>query len=363
MKMSTPENDHVLQLRNLEKRYGDVWAVRGVSLEIRDGEFLTLLGPSGSGKTTILLMIAGFEYPTRGQIVLRNKSINLVPPEKRDIGMVFQNYALFPHMTIFENIAFPLRMRNIKRQEIERRVKEALDLVQLQGYEHRYPKQLSGGQQQRIALARAVVFNPRVLLMDEPLGALDKKLREHMQLEIKHIQSQLRRTVIYVTHDQEEALVMSDRIAVMNEGRIEQVGTPEELYEKPANRFVAGFIGESNFIEGRVVGRRHDGVTIRMDDQSEVRLTCKQETSIGEDVSFGIRPEKMFILDGQSQPDNVLEGVVTEVIYAGGITRYKITVGEEKIVYVTEMNVRMGNRRRKGERVHISWDRESLRKL
>jgi len=361
--MSSPSNDCILELRDLEKLFGDVVAVRGVSLNIRDGEFLTLLGPSGSGKTTILLMIAGFEYPTRGEVVLQGRSINYVPPEKRDIGMVFQNYALFPHMRIFDNIAFPLRMRKFKVREIERKVSDALDLVQLRGYESRFPKQLSGGQQQRIALARAVVFNPSLLLMDEPLGALDKKLREHMQLELKHIQSRLKRTVIYVTHDQEEALVMSDRIAVMNEGKIEQVGTPDELYEKPVNKFVAGFIGESNFLEGRVVDRKDDVLAIQMIDESRHQLRWTGDSKVGEEVSFCIRPEKLFIVNEDHPSENALEGILKEVIYVGETMRYKINIGREKIINVREMNVREGSQYREGQKVRICWDTNSLRKL
>lgn len=361
--MSSPNNKYILELKNLEKLYGEVAAVRDVTLGIQEGEFLTLLGPSGSGKTTILLMIAGFEYPTQGGIKLQERPINLVPPEKRDVGMVFQNYALFPHMTIFDNIAFPLRMRKVKKSEIAKKVFEALDLVQLRGYESRYPKQLSGGQQQRIAFARAVVFNPPVLLMDEPLGALDKKLREHMQLEIKHIQSQLKRTVIYVTHDQEEALVMSDRIAVMNEGGIEQVGTPDELYERPANKFVAGFIGQSNFIEGNVVEKRGDLITIQLDDESRHHLQCSDTIAIGENVTFCIRPEKMYIVREEERAHYGLEGVVNEVIYVGETTRYKVAIGKEKEINLREMNIRSGGRVKEGEKVKVSWDLENLQKL
>jgi spermidine/putrescine ABC transporter ATP-binding subunit len=361
--MSSLNHNNILELRNLEKRYGDVVAVNDVSLHIRDGEFLTLLGPSGSGKTTILLMIAGFEYPTQGEIKLHGRSINFKPPNERDIGMVFQNYALFPHMTIFENIAFPLRMRKVRKAEKEKKVKDALELVKLQRYENRYPKQLSGGQQQRIALARAVVFNPSVLLMDEPLGALDKKLREYMQLEIKHIQNRLRMTVIYVTHDQEEALVMSDRIVILNEGKIEQVGPPDEIYENPINKFVAGFIGESNFIEGRVVDRHEEIATIELSDKSKHSLHLKQDVRAGEDVCFCIRPEKLHIVREESHAKNVLKGVVKEVIYVGETLRYKIDISGENHLNVRESNIEGRDRYREGDRVSISWDLESLRKL
>jgi putative spermidine/putrescine transport system ATP-binding protein len=225
-----------LQIRNLRKTYSNVVAVDDVSLTVHQGEFLTLLGPSGSGKTTTLMMIAGFVEPTGGSIVLGGRSLTRLPPHKRDIGMVFQHYALFPHLTVAANIAFPLEMRGMRKAEVERRVQAALDLVQLPDFGARYPRELSGGQQQRIALARAIVFEPSLLLMDEPLGALDKKLREHMQLEIKKIHHDLGVTVIYVTHDQEEALVMSDRIAVFNHGSIEQLGSPSDLYDRPRHR-------------------------------------------------------------------------------------------------------------------------------
>jgi ABC-type Fe3+/spermidine/putrescine transport system ATPase subunit len=236
-----------------------VVAVRDVSVTVAPGSFFTLLGPSGSGKTTTLMMVAGFAYPTRGEVFVDGKPMAALPPQRRDLGMVFQSYAVFPHLTVFDNVAFPLQIRTVPRLEILHRVAEALEMVRLTGYEHRLPRQLSGGEQQRVALARALVFRPRVLLMDEPLGALDKKLRAHMQLELKHIQQHLRVTVLYVTHDQEEALTMSDRVAVMQGGRIEQVGSPAELYDTPASRFVADFIGESNFLDATIVSAERDG--------------------------------------------------------------------------------------------------------
>lgn len=361
--MSLTSGKKILELKNLNKVYGDVVAVGDVSIEIMDGEFLTILGASGSGKTTLLLMIAGFESPTCGEILFQGKPINPVPAEKRNIGMVFQNYALFPHMTIFGNLAFPLKMRNASKQEKEKKVKEVLDLVQLSGYEHRFPKQLSGGQKQRIALARALIFDPPVLLMDEPLGALDKKLRGHMQLEIKHIQSQLKRTVIYVTHDQEEAMVMSDRIAVMNEGQVQQVGTPGELYEKPVNKFVAGFIGESNFIEGRAVDIKSGILTIQIDDDSRHQFRWDEDVAIGEDVCFCIRPEKMFILKEEKCSQNALNGIIEEIIYIGETTRYKIIIGQEKIINVREMNVGDRCPYKKGEKVKLCWKIKNLRRL
>ena len=245
------DDDTYLRFENVAKHYGDVRAVDDVSIDVGREEFLTLLGASGSGKTTLLMTVAGFTMPDRGRIVLDGEDITWLPPSLRNIGVVFQSYALFPHMTVSENVAYPLRVRKVPRRESEERTERALDLVQLGGFGERMPSQLSGGQQQRVALARAVVFEPRLLLMDEPLGALDKKLREYMQLEIKQLQRQLRITVIYVTHDQSEALTMSDRIAIMNDGRFEQVGSPEGLYRAPANRFVADFIGETCFFTSR----------------------------------------------------------------------------------------------------------------
>src|SRR5688572_12513830 len=259
-----------VELVGLSRRFGEVLAVDRLSLRMGSGECVTLLGPSGSGKTTTLMMIAGFVRPTTGEIYLGGQAITRRPPFKRNVGMVFQNYALFPHMTVFENVAFPLRMRRLRRGEIEAKVGQALDLVRLTGYEARYPRQLSGGQQQRVALARALVFNPPVLLMDEPLGALDKKLRQQMQLEIKHLHEQLGITVIYVTHDQEEALVMSDEIVVMRNGRIEQIGTPRGVYDDPRNNFVADFIGEANVLDGTIIKAEHSRYRVRTSAQVEV---------------------------------------------------------------------------------------------
>ena len=241
------DTDHLVEFINVQKTYdGEELVVKNLNLKIKSGEFLTMLGPSGSGKTTCLMMIAGFETPTHGKVMLGNVELNNVPPHKRGIGMVFQNYALFPHMTVFENLAFPLEVRGISGIEIEKKVKNALDMVELGQFSSRRPAQLSGGQQQRVALARALVFEPELVLMDEPLGALDKNLREQMQYEIKHIHENLGMTVVYVTHDQSEALTMSDRIAVFNDGVIQQLAAPADLYERPENAFVAEFIGENN---------------------------------------------------------------------------------------------------------------------
>jgi len=360
--MRESKADPILKLVNLKKVFGDVIAVNDVSLDIAEGEFLTLLGPSGSGKTTILNMIAGFEFPTAGDIILQEQSINALLPEKRNIGLVFQNYALFPHMTVFENIAFPLKMRKFPKQDIQRKVKRALELVQLSGYDQRFPKQLSGGQQQRIAVARALVFDPPILLLDEPLGALDKKLREHMQLELKEIHTRLKRTMIYVTHDQEEALVMSDRIVVMNRGRFEQVGNPDELYERPANTFVAGFIGESNFIEGTVVNGQGESLQIRLNEGEQITLIWDAPVEIGEPVKFCLRPEKIFFAD-EAETAGCIEGVIHDVIYVGETKRYAIRVGQNKLIQMRQMSTQTGQGRQKGENVTIGWHRESLRRL
>jgi spermidine/putrescine ABC transporter ATP-binding subunit len=345
-----------IRLDGLVKRFGNAVAVDRITLDIRGGEFLTLLGPSGSGKTTTLRLIAGFELPTAGDILIDGASIVAVPPYRRNIGMVFQNYALFPHMTVFQNIAFPLEMRRVDKVMITEQVAKALELVQLPGYEGRYPRQLSGGQQQRIALARALVFNPRVLLMDEPLGSLDRKLREHMQLEIKHIQEQLHITVVYVTHDQEEALVMSDRIAVINQGRIEQVGSPQDLYEQPQNRFVADFIGETNLLQGEVVELRTVCSAIRVGDGVIVQVATVEGLTVGKEVTLAVRPATIRFLSPGEELVNTCTGVIEEVIYVGEITKYRVSLGGE-----TELTVKQAGRfdpkgRRRGTEVTIGWD-------
>jgi len=319
-----------LELSNVCKLFGDVKAVDNISLTIEQGEFLTLLGPSGSGKTTTLNMIAGFEIPSRGEILLENEDITTVAPNNRGIGMVFQNYALFPHMTVADNIAFPLKMRKIPSAEIRQSIREALKLVKLPGFEGRYPHQLSGGQQQRIALARALVFKPKILLMDEPLGALDKKLRDHMRLEIRHLHESLNITVIYVTHDQEEALTMSNRIAIMNEGKIIQLDTPPQLYESPANLFVAGFIGESNFLEGRVAETEADRTAIVSREGLKVWVNKLDHLDSGEEIAVAIRPEKIQILsnaaDASSDIINRFSGRIEEIVYVGEARIYRVSL-------------------------------------
>ena len=315
----------ILELRDVSKAYGAVMAVADLSLQLAKGEFLSLLGPSGSGKTTTLTMIAGLLQPTQGEILLEGRPVTPLPPYKRNIGVVFQNYALFPHMTVAKNIAFPLTIRGAGRSEIDKRVHSVLKLVGLPDHGGRYPRQLSGGQQQRIALARAMVFEPPILLMDEPLGALDKKLREQMQLEIKRLHRELNMSIIYVTHDQEEALVMSDRIAVFNLGRLEQVGTPGELYERPATRFVAEFIGESNIFPGVVADSANGFCAI---DAAGVRLRAVPTAPLaaGHRAVVSIRPERIDLKAGPAPAgvENVIGGRVTELVYLGRSRKYVI---------------------------------------
>jgi putative spermidine/putrescine transport system ATP-binding protein len=325
-----------LNLGGVSKQYGELHAVDDVSFDVAPGEFVTLLGPSGSGKTTTLRIIAGFTRPDAGRVVLDGRNLTGVAPYKRDIGMVFQNYALFPHMTSGDNVAFPLRMRGVKKRAASRKVEETLELVHLGGLAKRYPRQLSGGQQQRVALARAIVFNPSLLLMDEPLGALDKKLREALQLEIMRISRQVGVTVVYVTHDQEEALVMSDRIAIYNQGRIEQLGTGEELYERPASLFVADFVGESNIFRGRLETSGRDAAVVGNGWRVRVTPGIPMEAGLanGDAAAVVVRPERLRVRGGEHDPgrtdggDNVFAGVVREVIYLGSARKYVIDLSD-----------------------------------
>ena len=343
-----------LRLERLTKRFGEFLAVDQIDLDIVGGEFLTLLGPSGSGKTTTLMMIAGFTEPSSGAIWLADRPINALPSYRRGFGMVFQNYALFPHMTAAENIGFPLKMRGISSGERARRVASALDMVHLPDFGARYPNQLSGGQQQRIALARALVYNPPVLLMDEPLGALDKKLREEMQLEIKRIQQELGITAIYVTHDQEEALVMSDRIAVMNGGRIEQIDVPNHLYEQPATRFVADFIGESN-----IIPLAPDSVSAEGRVHSSVGLLRLERDCAGGELQpireLVVRPEKIRFVSDDPHLDNVLSGTVTEVVYAGDATKFRVRVTDDIVLTAKRQNRAGQADYVAGDTVKIGW--------
>ena len=350
-----------LVLRSLTKQFGTaVTAVDGIDLEVRRGEFLTLLGPSGSGKTTTLRMVAGFMAPTSGSIEIDGTDMTRVPPYRRDVGMVFQNYALFPHMTAADNVAFPLRMRRRPSVEIKQRVADALDLVKLGGFGDRYPRQLSGGQQQRIALARAVVFEPRLLLMDEPLGALDRKLRESLQLEIIRVSRELGATVLYVTHDQEEALVMSDRIAIFSMGRIEQLGSGEDLYDRPASLFVADFIGESNILRGTYEADGGAGGWIAREGgrwRVGSAATARSELASGAAAALVVRPERMHILEAGAPSDgvNVLEGTVDEVLYLGPDTKYQLAMAWGQRVAIREPREGDGRELQRGDRARVAW--------
>ena len=356
-----------IRLSNLWKTYGDTVAVAGCDLVIAAGEFCTLLGPSGSGKTTTLMMIAGFAWPDRGEIYVDERPITNLPPQKRDLGVVFQNYALFPRMTVFDNVAFPLEMRNSSRAEVRESVARVLDIVELSGLEQRYPSQLSGGQQQRVALARAIVFEPRVLLMDEPLGALDKKLRSSLQLEIKHLQQRLNVTVIYVTHDQEEALTMSDQIVVMRDGRIEQSGTPEQVYEEPQTVFVANFVGESNLLEGTVTGKDGDLVVIehpagRVFRAQSNREIASSEVALGDRVLASVHLERLVLSNGEASArgSNCWARRVSEVTFLGDAIKYSVRVGETRPTLAQTLVVkqhRQGDATRfaEGDEVTITW--------
>jgi spermidine/putrescine ABC transporter ATP-binding subunit len=346
-----------IRLVDLVKTFDEVLAVNGISIDILPGEFLTILGPSGSGKTTTLNLIAGFETPTSGDILIGEEDIARKPPHKRNLGMVFQNYALFPHMTVYDNVAFPLRNRKTNEKTIKIRVKEVLSLVQLEGYERRYPKQLSGGQQQRVSLGRSLAYSPSALLMDEPLGALDKKLREYMQTEIKRIQREVGITVIYVTHDQEEALNMSDRIAVMNSGKIEQIDDPREIYERPKNWFVADFIGEANVIEGVILKTEQPLATVRIWEQIEVKALNPVHKIAASNVGVVIRPERIKLLFGNQQTDNCYNGNVLEASYSGQLLRYTIGVENGGSIFVKEHN-RGQPIQKLGEKIRVGWNFE-----
>ena len=349
-----------LTLTRLTKRYASTTAVDAIDLEVGSGEFVTLLGPSGSGKTTTLMMVAGFTPPSAGEISIDDRPITGMAPERRNIGVVFQNYALFPHMRVFDNVAFPLRMRRQPKEAIRGHVERALGMVRLEGLGNRLPGQLSGGQQQRVALARALVFNPGLLLMDEPLGALDRNLREQMKTEIKRIHNDVGVTVLYVTHDQEEALTMSDRVALMNRGRIAQLGSAEDLYERPASRFVAEFIGESNLLEGRV--EPADGGLVFADERG-VRLHVAKSPSpprAGLRYTLMVRPEKITLTPtaADARPAAAvasLAGEVDDVIYVGEFTRYRVRVAPGVVLGVKSPNTHAAWRAKPGDPVRLRW--------
>ena len=315
--------DHRIQFQQISKNYGDLNVIQELDLDIKKGEFVSLLGPSGSGKTTLLMMLAGFESASSGTILVDQKPINSIPSYKRNMGVVFQNYALFPHMSVGDNIAFPLQMRGIGKDEIASRVSKALDMVQLGKMRDRKPSQLSGGQQQRVALARALVFEPNVVLMDEPLGALDKQLREQMQLDIRALHNRLGLTIVFVTHDQGEALTMSDRIAVFNKGKIEQIGTPREIYDEPQTRFVAEFIGETNLTEGKVEKVEAGQAQVRLNNGGMVTAHSKATLAAGQDVLISIRPERIELGDG-GNGGNQLTTSVADIVYQGDHLRVQL---------------------------------------
>jgi len=342
----TVDREAAVRLDHVRKRFGDYLAVDGVDLAVRQGEFFSMLGPSGSGKTTCLRMIAGFEAPTEGRILLKGRDVTGQPPYERDVNTVFQDYALFPHMSVAENVGYGLQVKRVPRAGRAERVSQALRMVRLEGFEGRKPAQLSGGQRQRVALARALVNRPAVLLLDEPLGALDLKLRQEMQIELKTIQQEVGLTFVYVTHDQEEALTMSDRLAVMNHGRIEQVGTPAEVYERPTTSFVAGFVGVSNTLSGDAA-----------------------RAVSGSDSAVTIRPEKIHMLSVEDSPgpaEASLTGRVRDVVYLGAVTRYIVDLDLGGELVVLQQNLRTSSMQvleERGRPVRLSWDREHSRRI
>ncbi|WP_323035840.1 ABC transporter ATP-binding protein [Pararhodobacter sp.] len=363
--MSTDRTDEFVVFDRVQKSYDGVnLVVKDLNLSMPKGEFLTMLGPSGSGKTTCLMMLAGFETATHGDIRLNGRPINNIPPHKRGIGMVFQNYALFPHMTIGENLGFPLEVRGMGKSEREAKIKRALGMVQMEEFVNRRPAQLSGGQQQRVALARALVFEPELVLMDEPLGALDKQLREHMQFEITRLARELGITTVYVTHDQTEALTMSDRVAVFNDGRIQQLAPPEDLYERPNNSFVAQFIGENNKLDGVIQTINGDRCTVRLDDGTVVDAEPVNVTKVGERTRVSIRPERV-----ESNPDrlhkdlHMIDAEVLEFIYMGDTFRTRLRVAGHDDFVMKYRNAQDQSRYKKGDKIRIGWRPEDCRAL
>lgn len=353
---SADSEDRYLRFVDVKKSYDQkTLVVKGFSLDVAKGEFITLLGPSGSGKTTILMLLAGFENVTGGEISIDGVPITRTAPYKRNIGMVFQNYALFPHMTVAENLAYPLKVRNMSRSVVADRVTEYLHLVELGGYGNRHPGQLSGGQRQRVALARALIFEPSLVLMDEPLGALDKKLREQMQFEITSLHQKLNFTVIYVTHDQTEALTMSDRVAVFNEGVVQQCDTPDMLYERPQNAFVADFIGENNFIPGSVAGVEDGRLTVSVAGDQTVTAQVADVREPGADCSVSVRPEKMFFKSGTQPYDNEITATFVLRLYVGDFIRYYFKLPDESGITIKVLNDLAAPKFTEGECATLTW--------
>ena len=362
---TTTKGDGYVVFDHVQKSYdGQTLVVKDLNLSIGHGEFLTMLGPSGSGKTTCLMMLAGFETATSGQILLDGRNINDMPPHKRGIGMVFQSYALFPHMTVGENLAFPLEVRGMTKAERTERIKRALDMVQMGSFANRRPAQLSGGQQQRIALARALVFDPKLVLMDEPLGALDKQLREHMQFEIKALHERLGITVVYVTHDQGEALTMSDRIAVFNDGRIQQLAPPPVLYEQPGNSFVAGFIGENNALRGTIQELQGEKALVRLGNGELIDATAVNIREKGQETTVSIRPERVeFKPELMPKDAHTIEAQVRDVVYMGDILRARLRVAGQDDFVMKYRNTLGQVKLSPGQNIRIGWHPEDARAL
>ncbi len=357
-------NDTIVRFDRVQKSYdGENLVVTDLNLDIKRGEFLTMLGPSGSGKTTTLLMLAGFETMTSGTIELAGQSLRNVPPHKRDIGMVFQNYALFPHMTVYENLAFPLRARKLPRSEESGRVDRALDMVQLKGYERRRPGQLSGGQQQRVAVARALVFDPQLVLMDEPLGALDKQLREQMQLELKHIHQHIGVTFVYVTHDQSEALTMSDRIVVFNDGVVQQIASPEDLYERPQNSFVAQFIGENNRLQGQITAMNGETCTVEIEGGGKVEALAINVDGVGARTVLSLRPESVLFDPPADSVPCRFDARVEELIYLGDHMRVRVDVCGHNDFVIKVARSESAPQLEIGQTIPIGWKSHDCRAL
>ena len=350
-----------VQLVDLVKRFGEVTAVAGVNLQMPSGEFFSLLGPSGCGKTTSLRLIAGFERPTEGQILLDGVDMAGTPPHRRNVNTVFQNYALFPHLSVEENVGFGLRYKNVTKQEARQRITRALELVQLSGFERRRPTQLSGGQQQRVALARALILNPAVLLLDEPLGALDAKLRKRLQIELKALQEEVGITFIYVTHDQEEALTMSDRIAVMSQGRVEQIGPPEEIYEEPATAYVADFLGVSNLMPAKASGRGDGGCKVSL-AEFDLIAGKGEEDSLGE-ARIVIRPERVRLEEQGASGENRIPGMVERVVYVGSVMQVFVNLAPGQRLQAWVQNTGNGRPFESGTPVTVYMPRDALRVL
>ena len=365
MALSEIENGGPLvRFDHIDKSFdGETLVIKDLNLDIEQGEFLTLLGPSGSGKTTTLMMLAGFETPTHGEIYFSGQSISNIPPYKRNIGIVFQDYSLFPHMTVKENLAFALKVRKLAKDEIDRKVIRALEMVELRYFESRMPAQLSGGQQQRVAIARALAVEPKLVLMDEPLGALDKNLREQMQYEIKHIHENIDVTVVYVTHDQGEAMTMSNRIAVFDDGVIRQLSSPDILYEKPENAFVAQFIGENNRLSGEVIEIDGDHCVVEVNGGGIIKALKVNVNNVGDKTSLSLRPERVTVNPAEGSVDNIFVGLVEELIYLGDHIRTRVNVccSDEFIVKIP--NAQGYHVVKKGQQIQLGWSSDDCRAL